>query len=111
MSIKTKTLSVFLSVATAAVLIMPVAASAYTWSTNLKQGSTGADVMELQKFLNTDTATQVAASSYGSPGNETTYFGSLTRAAVIKFQIKYTLTPPQGFVGPGTRAKLGEMIK
>ncbi len=117
MSIKTKTLSVFLSVATAAVLIMPLAASAYTWSTNLKLGSTGADVMELQKFLNTDTATKIASSGAGSPGSETSYFGGLTKAAVIKFQNKYAsevLTPLGLTVGTGnffaaSRAKMNTL--
>lgn len=50
----------------AIVALAPTAQAAYSFSANLKQGSTGADVMELQKMLNTNAATQVSTSGAGS---------------------------------------------
>lgn len=81
----------------------------YTFNTNLTMGSTGVDVMNLQKVLNMSADTRVAASGVGSSGNETSYFGGLTRAAVVKFQVKNGITPAVGYVGPITRAKLNSM--
>lgn len=81
----------------------------YTFSSNLTMGSSGTDVMNLQKVLNMSSDTQVASSGAGSPGNESSYFGTLTKNAVIKFQKKEGISPAVGYVGPMTRAKLNSM--
>lgn len=73
---------------------------------DLQQGSSGADVMALQKYLNGSADTMVAASGAGSPGNETSTFGPATKAAVMKFQTKYSITPVAGYVGAKTRAAI-----
>jgi hypothetical protein len=80
-----------------------------TFNTTLQVGSTGASVMALQKFLNMDSSTMVASSGAGSPGLETSTFGPATKAAVIKFQAKYSISPTSGLVGPLTRAKLNSL--
>ena len=81
----------------------------YTFNTNLTVGSKGADVMNLQKVLNMSADTKVAVSGAGSPGMETSTFGPATKAAVIKFQLKYGISPAAGYVGAITRAKLNSM--
>lgn len=82
--------------------------SAYTFSKDLKQGDRGTDVMNLQKVLNMDSRTQVAFSGAGSPGNETSYFGGLTKSAVIKYQIIKGLAAT-GMVDAATRAELNKV--
>ncbi len=85
---------------------------------DLKTGSAGADVMALQKFLNADEDTRVAAAgAVGSAGMETEYYGPATAAAVSKFQVKYRaeilspagLVNPTGFFGPGSRAQANKL--
>ncbi|MEI7513066.1 MAG: hypothetical protein WCJ74_00395 [bacterium] len=95
-------------------LFTPLFVNAYQFTKDLKQGDFNNDVLELQKILNLDTETAVSFSGAGSKGNETNYFGNLTRRAVVRFQEKYRseilisnrLNAGTGFVGPSTRLKL-----
>jgi peptidoglycan hydrolase-like protein with peptidoglycan-binding domain len=81
-----------------------------TLARGLVQGSSGEDVRQLQRFLNANGFT-VAASGAGSPGNESTYFGPATTAAVKRFQCARGVTcsgEGYGLVGPRTRAALAQ---
>ncbi len=75
-------------------MLSPVTASAAPISRQLELGMSGADVSSLQTFLAQD------PSVYPS-GLITGYFGSLTKAAVIRFQKKNNLSAV-GRVGPLT---------
>lgn len=83
------------------------------FSRSLGVGSSGADVLALQKFLNRSADTRLAVSGAGSPGLETQYYGPITANAVSRFQAKYRaeiLTPlglvnPTGYFGPASIAK------
>lgn len=79
------------------------ASACYNFTRDLTLGATGADVMELQKFLNANGA-QVAASGAGSPGNESQTFGPLTRSALATWQAANGVSPSSGYFGPLTRA-------
>lgn len=83
-------------------------------SRNLRLGMSGDDVKILQEVLNRSKETQLADVGPGSPGNETMYFGQITKAAVARFQEIYKsevltpvgLTSGSGYVGTFTRAKM-----
>ncbi|MDP3965571.1 MAG: peptidoglycan-binding protein [bacterium] len=91
----------------------------YSWDKNLKVGSSGPDVLALQKLLNTFPDTLIADAGAGSPGNESNFLGAKTKQAIIKFQEKYAseilvpngLAKGTGTVGPSTRAKLNDLCK
>lgn len=83
-------------------------ASAYTHMGLLKMGSTGSQVMELQKALNAK-GFVVSTTGAGSVGMESTYFGAKTKAAVMAFQSANMLTA-DGVVGAMTGAKLASAV-
>lgn len=84
---------------------------------NLKKSQTHPDIKSLQIFLNNH-GFVVATSGPGSLGNETNYFGSKTKAALIKFQESYAdeiLKPVALLKGTGnfyslTRAKINQLL-
>jgi peptidoglycan hydrolase-like protein with peptidoglycan-binding domain len=72
---------------------------------DLSFGMTDPDVLLLQQFLNSH-GYAVSQFGPGSPGNETTYFGPATQAALIKFQIANNIQPAAGYFGIITRTKV-----
>ena len=86
-----------------------VPTTAYNFTRNLTVGSRGEDVKALQQYLNAS-GFKVAESGPGSPGNETTYFGNLTKAAVAKWQAANGISPASGFFGPLSRAKYASLV-
>jgi len=83
----------------------------FTFTKNLKLGSTDPDVVYLKKVLDVEVPTHTAWTG-------TSYFGVKVKAAVIAFQEKYTadcltpfgLTAGTGFVGSATRTKLNAIL-
>ncbi|MDD5711063.1 MAG: prenyltransferase/squalene oxidase repeat-containing protein [Candidatus Colwellbacteria bacterium] len=76
---------------------------AQRFTRDLNIGSVGEDVRRLQQYLNAHSCA-LNASGYGSPGNETVFFGELTRSALICLQMKSGIIPAVGYFGPITRA-------
>ncbi|MFA6340671.1 MAG: peptidoglycan-binding domain-containing protein, partial [Candidatus Paceibacterota bacterium] len=74
--------------------------SGYNFATDLTVGSKGADVTALQQVLvSGGYLTMPAGVAYG-------YFGSITKAAVIKYQLAKGIAPAAGYFGPKTRASM-----
>ena len=72
---------------------------------NLYSGYVGKEAKLLQQFLNSQGFT-VSQSGPGSSGNETTFFGGLTKAALAKFQASVGISPAAGNFGPLTKQYL-----
>lgn len=84
-------------------------ASGGAFSRNLTLGSEGEDVRTLQKFLNARGFT-VSPTGAGSPGNESTYFGDLTREALARFQVQQGIEPAVGYFGPITYSFVNNLL-
>lgn len=83
-------------------------AGACTFTRTLSMGDTGEDVLCLQKYLNT-TNHKVAGAGVGSPGKETTSYGSLTETAVLAWQKANGVAGANGNFGPASQAKYREL--
>ena len=102
-----------------AILVSPGSVSAESLFRSLRMGDRGSDVNLLQKILNNDQRTVVAAVGAGSQGNETSYFGTATKNAVIAFQELYSaelllplgLSRGTGYVGTLTLKKLNGILQ
>lgn len=110
----TKTVKSAFGIAVALFVLVGVsspASAAYNFTRTLKQGMSGADVKELQMFLNSNSATAIGpAGSTGSAGHESTSFGSKTKLAVKAFQTANGVTPASGIFGPLSRAKYNDLM-
>ncbi len=72
----------------------------YIFTKDLTLGSTGPDVVALQKYLvKNQLMTMPVGVSYG-------FFGEITRAGVARYQLKHDISPTAGYFGPKTRAYL-----
>ncbi len=80
------------------------ATTACTFTKSLYLGVSDSQVKCLQQYLN-GAGYKVALSGAGSVGNETNYYGSLTRAAVAKWQAANAVSPAVGYFGAISRAK------
>lgn len=75
----------------------------HNFTTDLRQGMSGDEVVALQKALQLEGTFPLVVPCTG-------YFGGITLDAVKKFQTKYSIVPVAGFVGPITRAKLNSIF-
>jgi peptidoglycan hydrolase-like protein with peptidoglycan-binding domain len=81
---------------TGIIFFVPTLAFA-SFDQNLSFGARGSAVIELQQFL--------IAQNLLSADSATGYFGTLTLAAVKRFQLNHGITPQSGFFGPITRGQ------
>ena len=76
---------------------------------DLTLSSKGDDVKALQQFLNAQ-GFVVAATGAGSVGNESIFFGNLTKAALAKYQSANNISPAVGYFGPKTRVQVKKAL-
>ena len=88
------------SVSTAIIAEETRSASALPFTRDLYRSMQSDDVKTLQTFL--------FANGYYPEGYITGYFGSLTKAAVIRFQVLNNISPAAGYVGVVTRGVMGQ---
>jgi hypothetical protein len=93
----------------------PIPMSPGSITATLRIGMTNPQVLLVQQILNRS-GFIITQSGGGSPGNETNYFGSLTREALKRFQCAKQIvctgnesTTGYGRVGPSTRAMLNSI--
>lgn len=91
------------SLAVAVAFSASVASAAAMYTRNLTIGSTGADVASLQTTLVSEGHLVIPA------GVAKGYFGSLTKAALAKWQAANGVAPAAGYFGPITMAKFNAM--
>jgi peptidoglycan hydrolase-like protein with peptidoglycan-binding domain len=72
----------------------------FTYTRNLTMGSTGADVVALQTYLETKGFLTIPV------GVSKGYFGPLTRGALASFQASMGIAPPVGYFGPITMGRI-----
>lgn len=94
--------SYIVPITVALVLAVSSLASAATINSTLSVGSSGSEVTALQNYLSAD-------SSLYPEGKVTGYYGSLTQAAVLRFQARYGISQT-GTVGPITGAKINSLL-
>ena len=90
----------------------PTTPGTFQFTRDLQLNDRGTDVIALQQFLNhRDYIVNPNQGEEGSKGHETSFFGELTRQALIKFQIANNITPAEGYFGPITRSIANPMIR
>lgn len=85
---------------------LPIPPAQLCSTLDLAQGMVGTDVQELQKYLNNN-GFPVAATGFGALGQETTYFGELTKNALSQFQVANNLPATIGVFDSVTKKFLG----
>ncbi|MES2623108.1 MAG: LamG-like jellyroll fold domain-containing protein [Patescibacteria group bacterium] len=80
----------------------PTVTTSEIFTRDLTINTIGADVKNLQVFLNAQ-GFIISSSGPGSKGKETTQFGIKTRTALAKFQKASGIVPASGYFGPITR--------
>jgi hypothetical protein len=96
-----KSLALVAVVIALAIVAVPAVDAAYT--RDLTIGSSGSDVAELQAFLVSKGFLVMPAGT--TPG----YFGTLTQAALARYQAANGIVPPAGYFGPLTRSSVESM--
>ena len=98
--------------------VVASSASKVLFTKDLRLGDISAEVKLLQQFFNSNNY-PITLKGPGSKNNETTYFGSLTKAAVIRFQEANSssilkplgLTKGTGIFGASTRNFVNSILK